>query len=187
MQTAPGQPAPEEQGTGVIQQLTPDVEQVVGPEAQEALAPDTVLPVIAEPDKRIAPIPGPGRSVLPPLEIVQDEVARQTIIGFPVVKIDSYTGTDRDWHMLLRWDIPDGLTGDLHEISLRTTSPAKTRYRLVFADRDQGLPTDKDFPSLFTLPWRQTVIPGPASVTIEVRSTDGTSIMVDGTLTGSER
>lgn len=179
--------APEEQATGVIQQLVPDVEQVVGPEVQEALAPDTVLPVIAEPDKRIPPIPGPGRLVLPPLEILQQEMARQTIIGFPVVKIEQYTGTDRGWAMLLRWDIPAGLTGDLHEISVRTSNPSKTRYRLIFAARDQGLPVDKDFPSLFTLPWRQTIIPGPASVTIEVRSTDGTSITVDGTLTGSER
>lgn len=186
MTTQPGL-RPADEVTGVIQQLAPDVEQVVGPEVQEALAPDTVLPVIGEPDKRIPPIPSPGRPTLPPVEIIQQEVARQTIIGFPVVKIDRYTGTDLDWQMLLRWDIPPGLTGDLHELSLRTSNPSKTRYRIVFAGRDQGLPVDKDFPSLFTLPWRQTIIPGPVSVTIEVRSTDGTSITVDGTLTGSER
>lgn len=180
-QTTLGQP--EEQVTGVIQQLAPEVEQVVGAELQEEGP-----PVIAEPEKRIPPIPSAAYlPLVATLAPVTQEVGGLPISGFPVVKMDRYAGGAQDWQLLVRWDIPTDHTGDLHEISLRTSNPSKTRYRLVFGGTDQNLPADQDPPSLFALIWRQTSIPGGTPVTVEVRSLDGTNIRVDGQITGSER
>ena len=87
----------------------------------------------------------------------------------------------------MRWDIPMGFTGDLHEISLLSDQDSKTRYRLVIGNIDQHLPTDRQTSTPLEMPWRRTVIPGGTSVYVEVVSPDGTTITVDGMITGSVR
>ena len=90
--------------------------------------------------------------------------------------------------MLVRWDIPDSFIGDLENIAVLSDNDAKTRLRIVINGVDQNLPTDKQITTPNDWDWNKTTaLPGGSSVTVEVRSTDGTSINVDATITGTER
>lgn len=175
--------------SGVERQLSPEEEQVVGTEGQVLREPpDTVLPRLEEEERRVAPLPARARAPLPPPEKIQEEVARQTLSGWPVLAIDRYEGADVDWQMLVRWDIPADYNGDLHQIALLSDDDTHTRYRIIIAGREQATPRDKQISTPVTMPWRGNVIPGPTSVTIEVRSTvSGTTIKVDAFITGTER
>lgn len=173
--------------TGVQRQLTPEEQQIVGPEIQEPRVPDSVLPRIERPEKREAPLPSLPRAPLPPPAQREEEVARQTIYGQPILKVNRVVTGEKDWQMLVRWTIPELATGDLHEIALRSNNDEKTRYRIIFNGVDQRLPLDRQTSTPTNYPWRRNVLPPRSSVTVEVLSTDGTSITVDGSISGTER
>jgi len=175
------------EGTGAIEQLTPEVEQVVRSEPQLPSRPSSPLVTITEPGKREPPMPVSPRAPLPSAEQIAEQTAYQVIYGGPVLKVNRYTGTDQEFVELLRWDIPVGFTGDLHEISLVSSNDAKTRYRIFLGNVDQHVPTDRQTQTPLTLSWDRTVLPGGTSVWVEVRTTDGTAINVDGTITGTIR
>lgn len=174
--------------TGIIEeQLAPEQEQVVGTEVQEPRVIDSVLPRIEQPEKREPPPPAMPRAPLPPPEVRAEEEARQIIYGDPVLKLNRYSGGSQEWQELLRWDIPVGKSGDLHEISLLSDNDAKTRFRIVLGHIDQNIPTDRQTSTPFNVPFQRGVIPGGTSCYVEVRSTDGTSINVDGMMSATER
>ena len=175
------------EGTGEIEQLTPGVEQVVRGEPQLPSRPPSPLVPVREDEKRTEPLPVSPRPALPSTEQIAAQQAQQSLYGIPVVKINRYSGNDTEWTELVRWDIPMGFTGDLHEISLLSDQDSKTRYRLVIGNIDQHLPTDRQTSTPLEMPWRRTVIPGGTSVYVEVVSPDGTTITVDGMITGSVR
>lgn len=174
--------------TGRRQQLPPDVEQVVGGEGQFTLAPGEELPVISDIPRREAPLPAEPttRVSFPAGTDLEDLQARRTLGGLPVLFTNRYEDVDTDWQELVRWDIIEGVLGDLHEIALSTNNGAKTRYRVIVANREMSIP-DRQVASLLNFQFRENNIPGPTSVTVEVRSTDGTSIIVDSYITGTER
>ncbi len=175
------------EGTGEIEQLTPGVEQVVRGEPQIPSRPPSPLVEVREDEKRTEPLPVSARPSLPSGEKLIQEQAQQVLYGIPIVRLNHYEGSDRDWVELVRWDIPEGYTGDLHEISLLSDLDSKTRYRLVIGNIDQNLPTDRKTNTPLDMPWRRTVLPGGTSVYVEVVSPDGTAIAVDGMITGSVR
>jgi len=175
------------EGTGEIEQLTPGVEQVVRGEPQIPSRPPSPLVEVSEDEKRTEPLPVVPRPPLPSGEQLAQQEAAQTLYGIPVVKLNRYGGNSEEWKELVRWDIPEGYTGDLHEISLLSNLDSKTRYRLVIGNIDQYFPTDRATNTPLEMPWRHTVIPGGTSVWAEVRTTDGTAIIVDGMITGSVR
>lgn len=174
------------EATGPARQLPPEELQVVGTEFQDPLIAGAGLPVIGDLDKREAPLPPIPRAPMPPQAEIQEAITQQTLFGLPVLRIDRYSGTDQEWVMLVRWDIPEGFTGDLHEVALVSDDDEKTRYRVILASRDQNVP-DKQSTSPLTFSWRRGVLPGGTTVTVEVRSTDGTTIAVEGHITGTER
>ena len=175
------------EGTGEIEQLTPGVEQVVRGEPQLPSRPSSPLVKVTEDEKRTEPLPVSPRPPLPSAEQIAEQQAQQALYGIPIVKINRYSGSDQDWVELVRWDIPVGFTGDLHEISLLSDQDSKTRYRVVIGNIDQGFPTDRQTSTPLEMPWRRTVLPGGTSVYVEVVSPDGTAIVVDGMITGSVR
>ncbi|MBA7613104.1 hypothetical protein ES703_20347 [subsurface metagenome] len=176
------------EGTGEIEQLTPGVEQVVSGEPQVPSRPPSTLVPITEAEKRTEPLPVAPRPPLPSTEEVATQQAQQALYGIPVVKLNRYEGTDQDWVELVRWDIPLGFTGDLHEISLLSDNDEKTRYHVVIGNIDQKIPTDRQTSTPVEMTWRRTVLPGGTSVYVGVRTTDGTtSIIVDAMITGSVR
>lgn len=173
--------------SGVIRQLTPEQEQIVDGEPQISTRPSSPLIEIAEPEKREVPLPITGRPPLPSAEQIAAEEAYQALHGVPVCRMNRYEGNDQDWVELVRWDIPLGYTGDLHEISVYSNNDDKTRYRIFLANVDQDIPTDRIISSPFTLPFYRTIIPSGYSCWVEVMSTDGTSIIVDGMITATVR
>jgi len=175
------------EGTGEIEQLTPGVEQIVSGEPQLPSRPLSPLVKVAEDEKRIEPLPVAPRPSLPSTEQIAAQQAQQSLYGIPVVKLNRYVGSDKEWTELVRWDIPVGFTGDLHEISLLSDNDSKTRYRIVIGNIDQNIPTDRQTNTPLEMPWRRTVIPGGTSVYVEVVTPDGTAIIVDGMITGSVR
>lgn len=173
--------------TGTLRQLTPEDEQIVDGEPQLPSRPSSPLVDVEEPEKRVMPMPVSPRPPLPTAEEVAEQSAYQTIYGGPVLKENRYSGTDQDWVELVRWDVPLGYTGDLHTISLLSNNDEKTRYRVFLANVDQNLPTDRQTNTPQEHKWDRTVLPGGTAVWVEVRSTDGTSIIVDGSITGTVR
>lgn len=173
--------------TGTIEQLVPTDEQIVKAEPQIASRPSSPLVKVAEPEKRTSPLPVSPRPPLPTTEQIAEQQAYQQLYGGPVLKVNRYSGSDQDWVELLRWDVPIGYTGDLHEIALVSDNDAKTRYRIFIGNVDQHIPTDRQTQTPATFPWNRTIIPGGYSTWVEVRTTDGTSINVDGSLTGTVR
>lgn len=185
-------PSEIEKLSGVSQPLTPEQDQIVDGETQlRTLAPATVVE-IAEPEKRIPPIPGgivtPGYQSAPEAAPIFPPGAPATgEVAWPVLLVNRYTGTDQTWQMIVRWQIPTGYMGDVHEISVLSDNDSKTRYRVILGDVDQQLPTDRAMSTPVAFPWRATGIAGPRTVSVECRSTDGTSITVDAMITGTVR
>jgi len=119
--------------------------------------------------------------------MVYPSEAEATLVGLPIFRWDRQTIGALVWTELVRWDIPAGSTGDLGEISLATDNAAKTRYRVTIAGVDQNVP-DVQLASLVRIPWATgNVLAAGTSVVIEVLSTDGTGVTVDGLITGTER
>lgn len=173
--------------TGTIRQLVPEEEQIVDGEPQLPSRPSSPLVDIGQPEKRLTPMPVSPRPPLPTAEEVAKQEAYQAIYGGPVLKVNRYEGGDQDWVELVRWDVPLGYTGDLHTISLLSNNDAKTRYRIFLANVDQGIPTDRQTTTPQEHKWDRTVLPGGTAVWVEVRSTDGTAIIVDGSITATVR
>ena len=90
-----------------------------------------------------------------------------------------------EWVELVRWDIPESHLGDLHSITLLSDAVGKTRYRLVVGNIDQDIPRDRQAYTPLSIVWRRNQVPGGTAVYVEVMSTDGTEIAVNGLLTGS--
>lgn len=174
-------------GTGELEQLVPTEEQIVDGEPQVPTRPSSPLVKIEEDEKRTVPPPTAPRPSLPSAAEIEQRMAELTLFGQPIVVWDRWVGTDQEWRVLVRWDIPFGFTGDLHEISLQSSNDSKTRWRVVLGNVDQNIPTDRQLSTPVTMPWRKSVLPGGSSVYIEVRTTDGTSINVDGLITGAVR
>ena len=116
--------------------------------------------------------------------LVEQEVEEQ-LFGTPIMRINEYSGKDKEWVELMRWDIPMGHLGDLHSVVLITDNTQKTRYRLVIGNIDQYVPTDRPAYSPLEMVWRRNQVPGGTSVYVEVLSIDGTEITVNSLLTGS--
>lgn len=179
--------------TGEIQQLVPDVEQVVGAEQQQPRQYDSakqpVLPTLTEAEKRSTP--GPSEPLIPvpadPIAL-EEEIARQTIFGVPILRMNRYTGHDKKFVDLLRWEVSYDRTGDLNEISVVSDDDSNTRYRIYIGGINQQIPEDRDLTSPFTARWDRTVLPPATEVALQVRTEDGTTdINVDAMIVGTER
>lgn len=180
-------PTEVEKLSGVDQQLTPGEQQIVDGEPQTITQAPAPLIQVAEPEKRMAPLPV---TAVPTAEAVIPTVttpAGVVIVGQPVAKWNKFSGTDQDWRELIRWDVPVGYIGDLHELSILSDNDTKTRYRVWLANVDQQWPTDRVTTTPLDLPFRDTKVPGGTTIYIEVRSTDGTSINVEASLTATVR
>lgn len=181
-------PTEVEKLSGVEKQLTPEEQQIVDGEPQTITRAPAPIIEIAEPERRMEPLPV---SAVPTAEAVIPAVttaAGVVVVGQPVAKayrLESFT--EQDWRELIRWDVPVGYIGDLHELSWLSSNDAKTRYRVWLANIDQQWPTDRQTTTPLTLPFRDSKIPGGTSIYIEVRTTDGTSINVEASLSGTVR
>lgn len=174
-------------GTGELEQLVPIEEQIVAGEPQLPTRPSSPLVPLKEEEKRMAPTPTAPRPAMPGAAQIAEQQAIQAIYGTPVLKWNQYIGGDKEWRELVRWDIPSGYVGDLHEIALQSSNDAETRWRIVIANQDQDIPTDRTLATPTSFKWDRGILPGGTSVFVEIVSTVGNSITVDGSITGSVR
>lgn len=174
-------------GTGELEQLEPFEEQIVDGEPQVPTRPGSPLVHLVEEEKRAAPIPTAPRPSLPSAAAIAEAEAIQNIYGAPVLKWNRLTDTIKEWRELLRWTIPVGFTGDLHEIALQSNNDSKTKWRVVIANKDQDVPTDRQLTTPASFKWDRGILPGGTAVWVDFLSEDGTSITVDGSITGSIR
>lgn len=113
-------------------------------------------------------------------------ITAEQVSGDPIANLNRYSGNDTDWQTLVTWTVSSGKVGDLHEISVTSDNDAKTRFKLTIAGTDMAIP-DEEISTPFTLTWRRNEIAAAAVVIMQVKSSDGTTIAVDGILTGTER
>lgn len=102
--------------------------------------------------------------------------------GTPVCDLDSYTGTATTYQTLAEWTVTSGHYGVLREVSM--THDTHAQYKLVI---DGVTQFEDEIPILsVTLPFPPNKLSAGAVVTLYVKSDDGTSIDVSGSITGKE-
>ena len=112
-----------------------------------------------------------------------------TMIGvpgapIPVAKVDRYSGTDQTYKEIVKWRVQERTTGELKEVSVVSNNYDKTHFKLLIA----GIPffQDKKIQAPLTLPFPETRLRPAQEVILQCKSTDGTSITADGSITGRE-
>jgi hypothetical protein len=104
--------------------------------------------------------------------------------GVPIAKVDRYSGSDTTYQTVVSWTVSLGKKGWLQEVSMITDNFEKTQFRLKIAD--EMLFEDKQIQSSLTLPFPWNELEEGSVVLLECKSTDGTAIVVDGSITGRE-
>jgi hypothetical protein len=175
--------------SGVDRQLVPSDEQFVDGELQTITQEPAPLIRLEDLPKSEAPIAEgaayPLGYPLPGGIPAEAGIAPAVPFTYPILRWNEYSGSDKTWQVLLNWDIPEGWVGDLHELALSSSDDTHTRYRIILANIDQNVPTDRPIATPWTGPWRNIRIPGGFTVRVDILSDDGTAIVVDGSLTGS--
>lgn len=174
-------------GTGELEQLTPDVEQIVDGESQRRTRPPADIITLEQPEKRTAPPPTTPRPPLPAEGIIAEEAAIQAIYGVPQLVWDRLAINSKEWRELIRWNVPVGFKGDLHSLGLQSDNDEKTRWRIVLGNLDQNVPADRQLDTPVSFPYDRVIIPGGSGCWVEVLSYDGTTIHVSAALSGTIR
>lgn len=105
--------------------------------------------------------------------------------GAPIARVDRYSGTDTDYKAVVTWTCTKGKRGELKEVSMVSDNYTKTRFKLVIGGTTEF--EDKTIQAPLSLPFPDNRgVPSEQSVILYAKSSDGTSIKVDGSLTGKE-
>lgn len=104
--------------------------------------------------------------------------------GKPIAKLDRYSGTDTTYKTVVSWTVSAGKVGNLKEVSMISDTFAKTHFKLTIAGVEQF--ADKLIQASLSLPFPDNRLSPGDVVLLECKSTDGTSIIVDGSITGRE-
>lgn len=104
--------------------------------------------------------------------------------GSPIARVDRYSGSDEEYQEVVKWTVTKGKQGELKEVSMISDTYAKTEFKLTIAGEEQF--TDVIIQAPLTLPFPENSLPAGSVVLLECRSTDGTALVVDGSITGRE-
>lgn len=170
--------------TGLPRQLGPSDSQLVPARLQTVTQAPMPLILIALPEKR-TPYIDLAYISAPTIAIPgAPATAAPGVVALPVIMVNRYTGSDKTWQRLLELDVPVGVVFNLRELSLLSNNDSKTRYRIYLANIPQSIPTDRQTSTPLTLPFPDNAVPGGTSVAVDILSSDGTAITVDGELSG---
>lgn len=97
---------------------------------------------------------------------------------------DSYTGTDTTYQTLATWTVGASNIGVLKEVAFTIDSNGHAQYQLTIDGTTFF--TDWQPDADVALPFPNNVISSSGTVLLEVKSDDGTSITVYGSITGGE-
>jgi len=110
----------------------------------------------------------------------------------PVLLADSYSGSSGDYVKLLEWQVGrqwGGRRGNLKEIRIACADYTAPRFRLVLRTHVQRYQPFEDLklegPLVASFP-SNNLLARNDRVTLEVKSSDGSSISVHASITGSE-
>lgn len=98
--------------------------------------------------------------------------------------IGRYSGSATTYQELARWTVTAGKLGELKEVSMVTDEWEKTRWKLVIGATTVF--TDLALQAILTLPFFDLRLAAATAVTLSVKSSDGTAIVADGSITGKE-
>jgi|GEM_PF-2281452 len=101
-----------------------------------------------------------------------------------VTEVDRYGGVHIEYQPLVSWTVSAGKTGYLRQVSMVTDTYAKTHFRLTIAGSEKF--ADRLLQAPLTLTYPDLRLKAGATVLLEVKSTDGTAITVDGEIAGKE-
>ena len=106
-------------------------------------------------------------------------------LGTPVSRLGRLTTTSLTYLQVVEWTVTSAGDGDLHEISMFTDNFTLTRFRLTIGGVVQW--TNQIIGASLTIPFRANRLAGGVQILLDAQSTDGTQIVVDGAISGSER
>lgn len=118
------------------------------------------------------------------LVVGEDSVPSIPSTEIPIVKEGRYSGADQIYQTLVSWTVAADRVGTLKEISWVMDSPDFAQFQLTIAGT--VIFTDWSPQATVDLPLPDVKLLAGVVVLLEVRSTDGTSIEVDGLITGKE-
>lgn len=170
--------------TGLPLQLPASNLQPVPARQQTVTQPPMPLIQVALPEKR-SPYIDTGLSGSEDYATAASAATESNVaFRLPMVIINRYSGTDKNWQRLVEWDVDPDLVGELKEISFVSSNDSVTRYRIYIANLLQSIPYDRQTTTPIRLRFPVNNLPGGSTVRVDVLSTDGTSIDVDGLITG---
>ncbi|MBW2674251.1 MAG: hypothetical protein JRD89_12695 [Deltaproteobacteria bacterium] len=108
----------------------------------------------------------------------------RTLPESAVSQVNRHSGPETEYQTVVSWQVSENRLGMLREISMVSDNYTKTRFRLTIADERQF--EDLEIQTSLTLPYPNLILPSEAVVLLEAKSSDGTSITVDGSITGKE-
>lgn len=112
-----------------------------------------------------------------------EEISVIEYIGTPIAELGRLPATGQDaYQTVVSWTVPEGYQGMLHEVSFVSSNYNKTYFKLTIAGTEQF--TDKRVQAALSLIWRGNKLASGSVVKLEAKS-DGTPIVVDGSITGT--
>lgn len=105
--------------------------------------------------------------------------------GTPVAIVGRLATSAAVYSTVVTWTVSAGNEGDLHEISMVTNNFSVTQFRLTISGAVQF--TDRIIQTSLSLPWRINRLAAAAIVLLEAQSDGVTAVVVDGSITGTER
>lgn len=115
-----------------------------------------------------------GQEVVPPSSLTEDALAL----------LDRYSGSATTYQTVVSWTVPAGKAGVLSEVEMESDTYAKTLWQLTIAGEVEF--TNKAIQGPLALIFPNVNLAAGAVVLLEAKSSDGTAIVADGTITGKE-
>lgn len=106
--------------------------------------------------------------------------------GTPIAEVGRLVTASNVYADVIIWTVTALFTGDLHEVSFIGDDLPSTEFRLEINGVEQF--TDLLLQTALSIPWRGNRLIAGAVVRIQARSPDNsTSVITDGTISGTER
>ncbi|OFW65463.1 MAG: hypothetical protein A2Y74_01520 [Actinobacteria bacterium RBG_13_63_9] len=114
----------------------------------------------------------------------QEQVPETAATETPITQLGRYTGTAVTYQTVASWTVTSTKSGALREIAVESSSYTKTYFKVTIGGITQF--EDKITQGPLSLPYPDVKLAGAAVVAVLAKSTDGTSVTVDATITGKE-
>jgi len=101
-----------------------------------------------------------------------------------VTRLDRLTTTSTFYQEVVSWTVSTGKVGVLKLVAMESSKYDKTMFKLTIAGEVQF--TDGEVLAPLNLQWPDVRLAAGSVVKLEAKSTDGTSVTVDGAITGKE-